>query len=275
MFIGMGMPIPDLANLPGSSRPGGGGGGAFEYTAIANSFSMEFDGASATKFTFETPTPNLQRGVNSPVSISCWVKPDSQSYVHPSYWHSFVCNITGSTGQPGWGLSKGYGGLGTSKIAVRLNQQSATNSSGGGYGNTNLLDNNWHHILFTMEDAGSPESGVFLNRCKIYVDGQRENYHNTTTPMEMIIVNNTPAAPSSTNYYLEPVLTIGNNTNFQGTGDAFYYDGLADEVAIWNTVLSEDTIQAIYDITANNPGKVANLSETPEGAPAAWYRMGD
>jgi hypothetical protein len=34
MFIGMGMPIPDLANLPGVSRPGGGGGGAFEYTAI-------------------------------------------------------------------------------------------------------------------------------------------------------------------------------------------------------------------------------------------------
>ena len=25
MFLGMGMPIPDLANLPGVSRPGGGG----------------------------------------------------------------------------------------------------------------------------------------------------------------------------------------------------------------------------------------------------------
>lgn len=98
--MGMGIPIPDLSNLPGVSRPGGGGGGTFEYTAIDNSFSMGFDGASATKFTFETPTPNLQRGVNSPVSISCWVKPDSQSYTNPNYWHSFVCNITGSTGQP-------------------------------------------------------------------------------------------------------------------------------------------------------------------------------
>lgn len=271
MFIGVGTPIPVIANLPGSSRPGGGGSiPPFEYTAIDNSFSMGFDGASATKFTFETPTPNLQRGVNSPVSISCWVKPDSESYINPNYWHSFVCNITGSTGYPGWGLSKGYGGLGTSKIAVRFNQQSDANSSGGGYGNTNLLDNNWHHILFTMEDAGSPSSGVFLNKCKIYVDGQRENYNGTTTPMEMIIVNNTV-----NNYYLGPVLTIGNITTFQGTGDSFYYDGLADEVAIWNQTLSETTAQAIYDTTVNNPGKVADLSETPEGAPAAWYRMGD
>ena len=51
--------------------------------------------------------------------------------------------------------------------------------------------------------------------------------------------------------------------------------GKIDEVALWTTVLSQETIQAIYDTTANNPGKVADLSETPEGAPTAWYRMGD
>ena len=54
-----------------------------------------------------------------------------------------------------------------------------------------------------------------------------------------------------------------------------FFDGKIDEVAIWSSALSEETIQAIYDTTANNPGKVADLSETPEGAPAAWYRMGD
>ena len=46
-------------------------------------------------------------------------------------------------------------------------------------------------------------------------------------------------------------------------------------MAVFSVALSESTIQAIYDTTANNPGKVADLSETPEGAPAAWYRMGD
>ena len=53
------------------------------------------------------------------------------------------------------------------------------------------------------------------------------------------------------------------------------WDGRLDELAIWTTALSDKTIQAIYDTTANNPGKVPDLSETPEGPPAAWYRMGD
>jgi hypothetical protein len=58
-------------------------------------------------------------------------------------------------------------------------------------------------------------------------------------------------------------------------GASNFFLGKADEAAIWSTVLSEETIQAIYDATANNPGKVADLSETPEGQPTAWYRMGD
>ena len=59
------------------------------------------------------------------------------------------------------------------------------------------------------------------------------------------------------------------------TVNAGLWNGKIDEVAIWSTALSESTIQNIYDTTANNPGKVADLSETPEGAPTAWYRMGD
>ena len=41
MFIGMGMPIPDLANLPGVSRPGGGGGGDAGLADIDNLYSMD------------------------------------------------------------------------------------------------------------------------------------------------------------------------------------------------------------------------------------------
>ena len=54
------------------------------------------------------------------------------------------------------------------------------------------------------------------------------------------------------------------------------FNGYIDEIAFWNAIeLSAETIKAIYDTTINNPGKVADLSETPEGEPAAWYRMGD
>ena len=54
-----------------------------------------------------------------------------------------------------------------------------------------------------------------------------------------------------------------------------YLQGNMDEIAFWNVVLSPTTILDMYNTTANNPGKVADLTETPEGAPAAWYRMGD
>jgi len=46
--------------------------------------------------------------------------------------------------------------------------------------------------------------------------------------------------------------------------------GHVDEVAVFASKLSEETIQAIYDTTANNPGKVADLSETPEGDGIEW-----
>ena len=44
------MPIPDLSNLPGSSRPAGGGGippGPPSLPKIDNLYSFEFDGAGA------------------------------------------------------------------------------------------------------------------------------------------------------------------------------------------------------------------------------------
>lgn len=42
----MGMPIPDLSNLPGVSRPGGGGGGG-GLDQVDNLYSYEFDGVGA------------------------------------------------------------------------------------------------------------------------------------------------------------------------------------------------------------------------------------
>jgi len=53
----------------------------------------------------------------------------------------------------------------------------------------------------------------------------------------------------------------------------WHFNGNIDEFAIWDTALSGDTIEEIYNTTNNNPGKVADLLETPEGAPLAWYRF--
>ena len=69
--------------------------------------------------------------------------------------------------------------------------------------------------------------------------------------------------------YIGPLEYLGNRPSYSG------FVGNLDEIAVWNTDISEGTIEAIYNTTNDNPGKAADLLETPEGAPVAWYRMGD
>ena len=57
MKMGMGMPIPDLSNLPGVSRPGGGGTpGPPPLAQIDNLNSMSFDGMNDRRAPFTVLT---------------------------------------------------------------------------------------------------------------------------------------------------------------------------------------------------------------------------
>lgn len=257
----MGMPIPDLSNLPGPSRPGG-GGGAFEYTAIDNSFSMEFDGNSYYKI-----DPKVEFGANNSgdtntytsFSGCCWLKPvTGSSYIQETPF-SFGINVSNT----GVSIARGYSapvGQGT-KIRIRASSPSFFEKAGA----TTLDDGNWHHIAWTM--TYDPSTVQFT--IAVYVDGQPENQYGTTTPLTGVYGGD-PA------YKYGNLSGIGIQGYYDGNVGSYNYNGKIDEAAVWTTqVLSPETIQAIYDTTANNPGKVADLSETPEGAPAAWYRMGD
>ena len=233
MFIGTGTPIPIIANLPGSSRPGG--GGAFEYTAIDNSFSIEFDGA-ASYFNAGSSLGLIGTGVRT---FSVWLKTSTTS--------TQTVLGTRDVNTNGW------------VIQIELNSILFFNVLGGankGIYTTaaNLTDGNWHHLVIVR--AGSANN-------KIYVDGVPQTLNTTTFGAENL------TDPQSSKDLL-----IGAGYNTGGTLYRFF-NGYIDEMAIWTSALSEETIQAIHDTTANNPGKVADLSETPEGAPAAWYRMGD
>ena len=227
MFIGMGIPIPDLSNLPGPSRPGGGGGGAFEYTAIDNSFSMEFDGAAY--YTAGNPV-GLQMTGN--FTITGWLKCTGSTYKR-------VVSKDDGTNRSYYVQVQNTGVLSGGVFTSGINQVNTSSFT--------VNDGNWHFFALIFEQG----TGT-----KIYVD-------NNTTPSEDIFggsIDNDPADFE--------IGRKGNNTNL--------FIGHIDEVAVWkDVILSEETIQAIYDTTANNPGKVADLSETPEGAPTAWYRMGD
>ena len=242
----MGMPIPDLANLPGPSRPGGGGGGAFEYTAIDNSFSMELDGAGSY---FETGITDLP----AYVSISLWVKSTSPVWAgNPSLvtrrdvpYQRFPYSIFWNAGN----------------VYARFRIQSSSSPTNGVNLQTGLAsglnDGQWHHIVAFFDGT----------KGALYVDSSE-----VSTVLVSSITGGVegPLWPNG-----NPNYNVENYTTWIGKAVTTTFDGKLDEVAIWNSAISENTIQAIYDATANNPGKVADLSETPEGLPSAWYRMGD
>ena len=75
MKMGMGFPIPNLSNLPGPSRPGGGGTpappGPTPLAQIDNLNSMEFDGVANNKINC-----GLSNTYNI-LSLSAWVKPNN------------------------------------------------------------------------------------------------------------------------------------------------------------------------------------------------------
>ena len=201
----------------------------FEYTAIDNSFSMQFDGNNY--ITTGTTLTNLN--VSTSFSVSCWVNITS----NVNFYHIIGAPTSYAAWNTGFGLFTNGSG-----IRFWVEQWNGANQ----FVETSSLNNGqWYHIVATFDNSDG---------LKLYV--------NAGTPT---------TATGTTIDGLSNSIFIGST----GTNTTYGFIGKIDELAIWNTALSEETIQAIYDTTANNPGKVADLSETPEGAPTAWYRMGD
>jgi len=204
-------------------------GGAFEYTAIDNSFSMKFDAAATSSYFIPATTFT---GTNSGFSICFW------------YY---------KTNAPGVGnqvISKGAQNF---EIYMHQNGNALWTYFGGKSANTNKIPvvlNSWQHICYVVSATGY----------KGYQNGTL-TVENTFDPTWLPI---NYGGPQSFPIYLG-----------QRSGGTQAIDVTLDEVAFFNSELPESTVKAIYDTTANNPGKVADLSETPEGAPAGWYRMGD
>jgi hypothetical protein len=233
MFIGIGGSIPQIADLPGPSRPGGGGGGAFEYTAIDNSFSMKFDGTA-----FMQVGGNIFNGFTA-VAVSMWVNPSLQGiYDAPLNYYSFANGGNNKIGFSYVSSTNNYFRFTLQAHPTLSYVESSTNS---------IPLNQWTHVV------GVGEVGQAL---KIYINGSEDSATQSGTMPTL---------------YQDADLFIGKDNGAAGRE----FNGKIDEIGIFSTTLSDETIEAIYDTTANNPGKVADLSETPEGVPAAWYRMGD
>ena len=235
MKIGISPVIPSRVNLPGQQARGG---GAFEYTAIDNSFSMDFDGST----TWVQNNDNIFNGFND-FSISMWINADTAPQLYDGI---LTYRVYSGNYQPSllWTFNPSL----VFSFASSTSSFSITASS---LSRTSIVTGSWYHLTI------SGENGQAL---KLYINGVEDTAASTS---------GTVGTMSQTNS-----LIIGADI-YQLNTPTRVFDGKIDEVAIWNTALSEETIQAIYDATANNPGKVADLSQTPEGTPVAWYRMGD
>ncbi len=118
-------------------------------------------------------------------------------------------------------------------------------------GANNIRDGLWHHLVFTI-------SGTSV---KIYIDGGDAaiNASNSSNSEGHAL------SVTSTKSYAGAVnpLTVGKN----GTYNSYYYDGLMDEVAVFE-----------YELTASQV-RTINKSGTPEDlvsySPNLWWRMGD
>ena len=213
------------------------GGSAFEYTAIDNNFSMEFDRAAGTYI----PT-GVTVAADSDLTVSLWIKGGT----NPGATNNmpFGIGLQGTSGNATAGRM--WGG----KFTMQTNDNTGANF-GNRQVNIDIYDGNWHHIVFTRSNA----------------TGQYFAYANGVN-VQWTGIFGASDAPSIT--------TNPSGALFLGTalGNTSYcFDGIIDEFALWNTVLNDSTIEAIYNTTIDNPGKVADLSETPEGVPTAWYRF--
>ena len=239
MFIGVGNPIPRIANLPGVSRPGGGGGGGgggVTLPQIDNLYSYEFDGVGAYFDAGDSDTFSFGNGTDdSPFSISAWINMnDATRFRIVSKFNStsnneYIFTVSGSD-----------------LLTLNLYDESSGGFIGKKYSATlTSFQGQWIHVACTY-DGTSSSDGI-----KLYLNGLQ--------------VDNTPNDSGS-------YTAMENSTQplLIGQQAGTYSNGYMDEVAVFNTELSADQVQGIYNATTT--GKTADLSSL---SPVAWYRMGD
>ncbi len=231
--MGMGMPIPDLSNLPGPSRPGGGGTpvppGPPALAQVDNLYSFEFDGASTTNVNVGNMTA-IQGA--SMFSISAWINVDSigQQRIFGSW------EATASKRIAGFGIHT------NNKLLLQISSNgSAFDQS---FSTSTIASaNTWYHVAVTFS------SGTV----KFYINGDS---------------GGTDTSSINTIYNLSNDYFIGSFIS----STTIPFNGKLDELAIFNTALTEQEVQRIYNAT--EAGKTADLDDltTP---PVKWYRMGD
>jgi len=155
MKIGIGIPIPYLSNLPGSSRPGGGGTPVPPLPSlpkIDNLYSFEFDGVGTYISAGDITALNNQ----SAFSTSAWFKCDTVSGA------PIIINGGSSAS------NRFYIQLLTTGTTIRYVMGSTVKDTTV----SNVADGKWHHVV-TIHNGTSLE---------VYLDGTKEGTFTTVSP---------------------------------------------------------------------------------------------
>ena len=120
--------------------------------------------------------------------------------------------------------------------------------------------NQWYNLIYVFDGSGSTNA----DKLKMYLNGT-----------ELTGGTYSGTIPTAVGTF-----TSSMTSDLGRTPSTAYFDGKIDEVAIWNTALSSDAVQEIYNATANNTGKVLDLNTdynnyTSSANLQYWNRLGD
>ena len=202
---------------------------------IANNYSMNFDSASSDYIDAGNDS-SLNWGTGDG-SVSCWFKTTQ----NVSGAVDLVINGGFSTGGKGYILYLDA----SEKVGFYLDDNVSPTTPAQSSGS--VADGNWKHVV------GVRESGSI----KLYLNGSLVS---TQT-------DSTGNIDSTDN------LIIGAGTNASSGAIGNFFDGLIDEVAIWNTALTSTQVSEIYNATGTNLTK--DLTTVSGSNLIYWNRMGD
>ncbi|MFO1487815.1 MAG: LamG-like jellyroll fold domain-containing protein [Verrucomicrobiota bacterium] len=210
------------------------------YTAAAVGDGFNLDGTDDRVLVPNSSSLNF--GPGQDFSVECWIKAFPNS--NPSNVRSIVEKRNAAENYRGYALF-----LWDGRLACQLSEI----SSGDNYfsGSANLQDGTFHHVAMTVQRNSS--SGG-----RLYVDGQ-------------VVLNFDPTGHAG-DLANADYLRIGNHP---APGDGSFFQGVIDDVSVYNRALSQSEIQSVY--SAAGGGKCApssspstNCSPSPSGLVAWW-----
>ena len=223
-----------------------GGSGSFmtrwkNWIAFSSTHSFNFDGSNDYLDCGTSLGNQLGDNYTGTLTISMWVKYDPS--VETSGGLFYIGNFNG-----GYGEVNIYAGS-NNRIIFHINDAFSSRYT---FALTDT-STDWKHIAFVIDASVEANNKVYLNG----VDQELTSGQSPTFPLDFDFSN------------LKTLIGAYYNSNLT-------FDGLIDEVAIWDTALSASDVSSIY-----NNGKVIDLSKSASygvdrtGNLKLWLRCGD